>query len=160
MVSKPPRVLQYVAKPHSSRDLGACPCTSRLLGLGDSVLVYLDASRTEPHAVSVFVPFERVNKARLPVSKPSVSAYPQQVFGHVALPVPKTSPPPLGLVFIFAPQDGDGIPFMEGQLIAVLGLVVPQSIHGAFVHHSQLLLYPWDQKGIQVLAEGGQRRSR
>lgn len=124
-----------------------------------SVLFYLDVSRTEPHAMSVFVTFVWVKARRLPVSNPSVlSAYPQQVFGHIALPVPKTSPPPLGLVFIFAPQDGDSIPFMEGQLIVVLGLVVPQSIHRAFVHHSQLLLYPWNQKGIQVLAEGGQQR--
>lgn len=94
-------------------------------------------------------------KCSLPGLDPWIQ--PKQVFGHIALPVPKTSPPPLGLVFVFAPQDGDGIPFMEGQLIVVLGFVVPQSIHNAFVHDPQLLLYSWDQRGIQVSAEGDSR---
>lgn len=71
--------------------------------------------------------------------------YPQQVLGHVALPVPKASPPPLGLTLVLAPQDGDGIPFVERQLIAVLGLIAPQSVHHSFVHHAQLLLHPWDE---------------
>lgn len=67
--------------------------------------------------------------------------HPQQVSGYVALAVIKSSPPPLRLSVVAATQNREGIALPEGQLITLLGSVVPESIDQAFVHYTQFFLY-------------------
>lgn len=67
--------------------------------------------------------------------------HPQEVSGYISLMVVKSCPPPLGLQAIAATQHCQGIALAEGQLIGMLGCVVPESVDQTFVHHPQLLLH-------------------
>lgn len=76
----------------------------------------------------------------LPKAKNIFRFYPQQVAGHVALVVLKSCPPPLCLTVVLSPQNSDGIPLAERQLVRILSFVIPQSVHRPLVHDTQLLL--------------------
>lgn len=74
--------------------------------------------------------------------------HPQQVSGYVSLMVVKSCPPPLCLSVVTPTQHSEGVTLTEGQLIGLLGRVVPESVHQAFVHHTQLFLYTWQRHRV------------
>lgn len=71
--------------------------------------------------------------------------HPQQVSGYVTLTVVKACPPPFCLSVVTPTQHSDGVTLAEGKLVTLLGRIVPESVHQAFVHHPQLLLYTWQR---------------
>lgn len=76
--------------------------------------------------------------------------HPQQVSGDVSLAVVKPCPPPLCFRVVTATQHGQGVALPEGQLIGLLGRVVPESVDQAFVHHTQLFLYTWRENSVKL----------
>lgn len=69
-----------------------------------------------------------------------LTSHPQQVPGYVALALVEPGPPPLGLHVVAAPQHRQSVALTEGELVGVLGRVVPESPDQTLVHHPQLLL--------------------
>ncbi|KAG7226306.1 hypothetical protein INR49_003058 [Caranx melampygus] len=50
-------------------------------------------------------------------------------------------PPPLRLSLVTSTKNSEGVTLADGELISLLGRVVPESVDQAFVHHTQLFLY-------------------
>lgn len=76
--------------------------------------------------------------------------YPQQISGYVSFVVVKSSPPPLCLGVVAATQHGEGVALAEGQLVPLLGRIVPESVDQTFVHHTQLFLDTWQTQSFSV----------
>ena len=77
--------------------------------------------------------------------------YPKEIPWHVSLAVAEPRPPPLGLQVVRAPEDGEGLPLAEGQLIGLLGVVVPEGEGTALVHHAELLLHTCSQRNTSLV---------
>lgn len=98
------------------------------------LLVFVTSPAVKPEVSGV----ETLRQGALARLDPRIE--PQQVAGHVALVVLESRPPPLCFAVVLSSQDGDGVPLAERQLVLVLNFVIPQSVHGPLVHHTQLLL--------------------